>query len=82
MQAVQLDLPALAGCIPVDLFGGCLMPAIEPAPYTITLSGYAFYWLKLLSPEEVMSRSDHPLEIMDRPELPAKDRIRGQRPSG
>jgi trehalose synthase len=83
MQAAQLDLSSLAGCVPVDLFGSCLLPAIEPHPYLVTLTGYAFYWLKLLSPDEAEARISTPREAMDRPELPAANRLQAaERPAG
>jgi len=46
-QAVELELPQLAGAIPVEMFGGSPFPRIEERPYVLTLSPHAFYWLRL-----------------------------------
>jgi maltose alpha-D-glucosyltransferase/alpha-amylase len=82
MQVAELDLSTFAGRVPVDLFGGCLLPAIGRDPYMITLSGYSFYWVKLLPPEEAASRRQHPVEAMDKPDLPERNRLLAQRPAG
>ncbi|MGE5526004.1 MAG: maltose alpha-D-glucosyltransferase, partial [Rhodospirillaceae bacterium] len=52
-QASALDLSSHAGRVPVDLFGGCTLPAIEKAPYSVMLAGHSFYWLNLVHPEEI-----------------------------
>ncbi|OGF24617.1 MAG: maltose alpha-D-glucosyltransferase [Candidatus Eisenbacteria bacterium RBG_19FT_COMBO_70_11] len=46
-QAVELDLRAQAGAIPVEMFGGSLFPRIGELPYLLTLGPYAFYWFRL-----------------------------------
>jgi maltose alpha-D-glucosyltransferase/alpha-amylase len=46
-QAVELDLSALAGAIPVEMFGASLFPRIGEAPYVLTLGPYDFYWFRL-----------------------------------
>jgi len=46
-QAVELDLPALAGAIPIEMFGRSLFPRITEAPYVLTLGPYDFYWFRL-----------------------------------
>ena len=46
-QAVEIDLRALAGAIPVEMFGGSLFPRIGELPYMLTLGPYAFYWFRL-----------------------------------
>ncbi len=46
-QAVELDLAALKGAIPIEMFGGSLFPRIGDLPYLLTLSPYSFYWFKL-----------------------------------
>ncbi|HEX3862569.1 MAG TPA: maltose alpha-D-glucosyltransferase [Stellaceae bacterium] len=47
IQAVELDLSALAGRIPVDLTGGSTFPPIGQLPYLLTLPPFAFYWFML-----------------------------------
>jgi maltose alpha-D-glucosyltransferase / alpha-amylase len=46
-QAVELDLHALAGAIPIEMFGRSLFPRIGPGPYVLTLGPYDFYWFRL-----------------------------------
>jgi maltose alpha-D-glucosyltransferase / alpha-amylase len=46
-QAVELDLSAYAGAIPVEMFGGSIFPRIGQAPYIMMLGSYDFYWFRL-----------------------------------
>ncbi|HEX9188329.1 MAG TPA: maltose alpha-D-glucosyltransferase [Vicinamibacteria bacterium] len=46
-QAVELDLPALAGAIPIEMFGRSLFPRLRERPYVMTLGPYDFFWFKL-----------------------------------
>ncbi|MDD2877734.1 MAG: maltose alpha-D-glucosyltransferase [Acidiphilium sp.] len=46
-QAVELDLVALEGRIPLDLLGGSPFPPIGQLPYMLTLPPFAFYWFSL-----------------------------------
>lgn len=46
-QAVELDLGAFEGRIPVDLLGGSPFPPVGQLPYMLTLPPYAFYWFSL-----------------------------------
>jgi len=46
-QAVELELRALAGAIPVEMLGRSFFPRVSSAPYVITLSPYGFYWFRL-----------------------------------
>jgi maltose alpha-D-glucosyltransferase/alpha-amylase len=46
-QAVELDLRALAGAIPIEMFGRSLFPRIAEAPYVLTLGPYDFFWFRL-----------------------------------
>jgi maltose alpha-D-glucosyltransferase/alpha-amylase len=73
-QAAQLDLAPWTGRVPAEMFGGCPFPAIREVPYTITLPGHEFLWLKLYPAEEVDPVKGVPGERMDRPDLPAPDR--------
>jgi maltose alpha-D-glucosyltransferase/alpha-amylase len=47
VQAVELDLKALAGLVPIEMFGKSLFPRIGELPYLMTLGPYDFYWFRL-----------------------------------
>jgi maltose alpha-D-glucosyltransferase / alpha-amylase len=49
-QAVELDLSAFAGRIPVELLGQTSFPMIGEGFYTVTLQGHGFYWFQLALP--------------------------------
>jgi maltose alpha-D-glucosyltransferase/alpha-amylase len=46
-QAVELDLQAFAGAIPIEMFGRSLFPRIRERPYVMTLGPYDFFWFRL-----------------------------------
>ena len=46
-QAVELDLSAFAGRVPVEMTGGAAFPPIGRLPYLLTLPPYGFYWFLL-----------------------------------
>ena len=46
-QAVELDLRAHAGAVPVELTGNSAFPPIGELPYMLTLPAYGFYWFIL-----------------------------------
>ena len=46
-QAVELDLSAVAGAVPIEMFGKSLFPRIGTLPYLLTMGPYAFYWFRL-----------------------------------
>jgi len=48
-QAMELDLSAHAGRVPVEMLGGTSFPPIGQLPYLLTLPPYAFYWFVLAS---------------------------------
>jgi maltose alpha-D-glucosyltransferase/alpha-amylase len=52
-QAVELDLSAYKGCVPVELMGRAAFPPIGELPYLLTLPGYNFYWFRLAGSEEI-----------------------------
>ncbi|MGZ4959892.1 MAG: maltose alpha-D-glucosyltransferase, partial [Methylomonas sp.] len=52
-QAVELDLSAYKGCVPVELMGRTPFPPIGELPYLLTLPGHNFYWFRLARGEEV-----------------------------
>ena len=47
-QPVEIDLSALAGKQPVELFGRVPFPLIGELPYFVTLPPYGFYWFSLV----------------------------------
>jgi maltose alpha-D-glucosyltransferase/alpha-amylase len=49
-QAVELDLSAYAGRVPVDMVGGAIFPPVGQLSYLLTLQPYGFFWF-LLSAE-------------------------------
>ncbi len=49
-QAVELDLSAFAGRVPIDLVGGSHFPPVGQLTYLLTLPPYGVYWF-LLAPE-------------------------------
>ncbi len=54
-QAVELDLSAFAGQVPVELTGPSPFPPIGRLPYLLTLPPYGFYWLELMSGQNAPS---------------------------
>ena len=46
-QAVQLDLGAYAGMVPVEMLGQTAFPAIGELPYLLTLAPRGFFWFQL-----------------------------------
>src|ERR1700751_1639361 len=51
-QAVELELSAFAGRVPVEMLGRTPFPSIGNATYTITLQAYGFFWFELTQPSE------------------------------
>ncbi|MFO0574857.1 MAG: maltose alpha-D-glucosyltransferase [Polyangia bacterium] len=50
VQAVEIDLSAFQGQIPVEIFGQVPFPPISHRPYFITLGPHSFYWFSLEQP--------------------------------
>jgi maltose alpha-D-glucosyltransferase/alpha-amylase len=48
-QAVELELGAFSGSVPVEMLGGATFPPIGQLPYLLTLPPYGFYWFVLAS---------------------------------
>jgi maltose alpha-D-glucosyltransferase/alpha-amylase len=46
-QAVELDLSALAGRVPVDIVGGSVFPPVGQLTYLLTLPPFGFFWFLL-----------------------------------
>ena len=47
VQTVELDLTSFKGRAPIEIFGRTEFPAIEDAPYFLSLGAYAVYWFTL-----------------------------------
>jgi len=56
-QAVELDLGAYRGLIPMELFGRTSFWPISDDPYRLTLGPHAFYWFAIV-PAPVTARAD------------------------
>lgn len=52
-QAVELDLSAFAGQVPVEMVGGSAFPPVGKLPYLLTLPPYGFFWF-MLAPATAM----------------------------
>jgi len=49
-QHCSLSLPALAGRVPIELFGRTEFPPLTDGDYPLTLGPYGFYWFSLEAP--------------------------------
>ncbi|GAB0113525.1 maltose alpha-D-glucosyltransferase [Acidisoma sp. C75] len=52
-QAVELDLSAFVGRVPVDMVGGSIFPPIGQLPYLLTLPPYGCFWFLLAEQAEL-----------------------------
>jgi len=59
-QAVELDLSAFAGSIPVEMLGLSTFPMIGASPYMLSLPAYGFFWFALGSEDTVRTGLDAP----------------------
>ncbi|MGH9868830.1 MAG: maltose alpha-D-glucosyltransferase [Candidatus Polarisedimenticolia bacterium] len=46
-QSADLELPGMAGMVPVEMFGQTPFPPIEMSPWRVMLAPHAFYWFTL-----------------------------------
>ncbi len=67
-QAVELDLAAFDGRVPVEMLGGSSFPPIGRMTYLLTLPPYGFYWFYLADSQQMPAWHVKPVERM--PELP------------
>ena len=67
-QAVELDLSAYAGKVPVEMVGGSAFPPIGQLSYLLTLPPYGFYWFLLADASQMPSWHVPPVDRM--PDLP------------
>jgi maltose alpha-D-glucosyltransferase / alpha-amylase len=74
VQPVQLNLSAYKGMKLIELFGWTEFPAIDEAPYPLTLAPHAFYWFTLQARSPAESR-----ETSVEPALPAIAEVKGWR---
>ena len=66
-QAVELDLSAFKGRVPVELMGRSRFPPVGELPYLLTLSGHGFYAFRLATDVEAPAwHEERPLA----PDLP------------
>ena len=56
-QAVELDLRAFEGCVPVELWSGNPFPRIGELPYFLTPGPHTFYWFRLVAEHELQQKS-------------------------
>jgi len=68
-QAVELDLSAYKGRVPVELMGRASFPPIGELPYLLTLPGHNHYWFRLASGEEAPAWHDEHLLPEELPTL-------------
>jgi maltose alpha-D-glucosyltransferase/alpha-amylase len=54
-QAVELDLSAYVGRVPVEMMGGAKFPPVGQLPYLLTLPPYGFYWFLLAAEAQLPS---------------------------
>jgi maltose alpha-D-glucosyltransferase/alpha-amylase len=66
-QAVELDLSAHIGRVPVDLLGGSAFPPIGQFTYLLTMPPYGFYWFILAAEAALPPWHQRPSEPL--PEL-------------
>jgi len=63
VQAVELDLSAFKGIIPVEVFGRTPFPPIGELPYFLTLGPHTFYWFVL----EPAPKAEEPIALSEAP---------------
>ncbi|UOA08423.1 maltose alpha-D-glucosyltransferase [Methylobacter sp. S3L5C] len=68
-QALELDLSAYKGCVPVELMGRTAFPPIGELPYMLTLPGHNYYWFKLTNSEQAPAWHQESLPLEDTPTL-------------
>ncbi|MFU8862344.1 MAG: maltose alpha-D-glucosyltransferase [Rhodobacterales bacterium] len=63
-QAVELDLSAHRGLVPVELTGRSAFPPVGDLPYMLTLPAYGFFWFVLSGEAEMPSWHDQVPDIL------------------
>ncbi|WOD41427.1 maltose alpha-D-glucosyltransferase [Nodosilinea sp. E11] len=59
VQTVELELSALKGWVPVEIFGRTEFPPIDEEPYFLSIGAYAVYWF-MLKPQTVSVAAAQP----------------------
>jgi maltose alpha-D-glucosyltransferase / alpha-amylase len=77
-QAVELDLAAYAGRVPIELTGPSSFPPIGQLNYLLTLPPYAFYWFELKASTEAAPswRDDPPEQLPEFQTLVVRESLR------
>ncbi len=68
-QAVELDLAAYQGRVPVELMGHSRFPPIGSLPYLLTLGGHGFYAFRLAADVAAPVWHEEPVVVPERPVL-------------
>jgi maltose alpha-D-glucosyltransferase / alpha-amylase len=64
-QPVDLEMPELAGMVPVEMLGYVEFPPITRQPYRLILGPYGFLWLELHgTPEPAAAPVEAPVEVV------------------
>ncbi|MBI3323440.1 MAG: maltose alpha-D-glucosyltransferase [Candidatus Omnitrophica bacterium] len=63
VQYAELDLSAVRGLVPVEMFGATRFPVVGQSPYTLTLGPHIFYWFTL-------EKQRDPLQVAAEGDLP------------
>ena len=63
-QAVELDLTAQIGRVPVDIVGGSVFPPVGQLNYLLTLPPYGFFWFLLAAEAELPAWHTSPPEAL------------------
>ncbi|GAB7530151.1 maltose alpha-D-glucosyltransferase [Pseudomonas sp. 3A(2025)] len=75
-QAVELELSAYAGRVPVEMLGGSAFPPIGQLNYLLTFTPYGFHWFLLAAENQMPSWHIEPAQSMpDFPTLVLKKRL-------
>jgi maltose alpha-D-glucosyltransferase/alpha-amylase len=69
-QPVDLEMPDMAGMVPVEMLGYVEFPAITRQPYRLTLGPYGFLWLELHgAPDHAGAPVETPVEVAVKTEV-------------
>jgi maltose alpha-D-glucosyltransferase / alpha-amylase len=63
-QAVELDLSAFRGRVPIELLSRSPFPPIGDLPYLLTLAGYGFFWFLLATEAQAPEWHSHVPETL------------------
>ncbi|MGE8064742.1 maltose alpha-D-glucosyltransferase [Pseudomonas sp. NPDC089569] len=63
-QAVELDLAAYVGMVPVEMLGGNAFPPIGQLNFLLTLAPYGFYWFGLAAENQMPSWHVEPAQSL------------------